>query len=505
MAEEMMDELFGTSDNESDEEGRNVQQGVDEIMRKHIESPTNSGDEIEAKPRKRRARLESDEEEEDEEMEAGPGSGQRRKSDVAGPSDLEKNLMKATGLESSDDEEEEDAGLHQRSTEKDILRQTGLESEDEIEETSEKEDRGPRKPEKVYGPPLHLQVPLKPPPGKAENLVVLRSSNILTVEPKRFDPDTFDEDEVYLDEKGLKRVRLDDNIARWREVLDADGNVKRESNARFVKWSDGTWQLMIGTEVLNMQKQSMAGDQAQLFVKHPRGLLQGQGKLVWKMRLMPSSLDSKSHRKLTQLVDSKHKKVYKVKTVATTVDPEKEKLAREKAEQDRVEASENLARRQDRHMRKFAGEYDTYSRDRDAPRALNPDYLEELEESDDEDGGGRADRRRRDFEERMAREEEAEQRIIRAKRESRPAAREPPRKKSRGGRELETDSEEEEEEEDIFSEEEDKYEDSEEEAKEQKKRAKQRAKEVEEPPARKSTGKKAGGRRVVMTDSDEDD
>lgn len=46
--------------------------------------------------------------------------------------------------------------------------------------------------------------------------------------------------------------------------------LQRESNARFVKWSDGTWQLMIGTEVLNMQKQSMAGDQAQLFVKHPR-------------------------------------------------------------------------------------------------------------------------------------------------------------------------------------------------------------------------------------------
>jgi RNA polymerase-associated protein LEO1 len=48
------------------------------------------------------------------------------------------------------------------------------------------------------------------------------------------------------------------------------------------------------------------------------------------MRLMPSSLASKSHRRLTQLVDSKHKKVYKVKTVATTVDPEKEKEAREK-------------------------------------------------------------------------------------------------------------------------------------------------------------------------------
>jgi hypothetical protein len=75
----------------------------------------------------------------------------------------------------------------------------------------------------------------------------------------------------------------------------------------------------------------------------PQGLLQGQGKLVWKMRLMPSSLASKSHRRLTQLVDSKHKKVYKVKTVATTVDPEKEKEAREKVSGGRFWGAEDKA------------------------------------------------------------------------------------------------------------------------------------------------------------------
>jgi hypothetical protein len=62
--------------------------------------------------------------------------------------------------------------------------------------------------------------------SRAPQLVVVRSSNILTIEPKPFDPDSFDEDDSYLDEKGTKRVRLDDNIARWREVVDADGNVK---------------------------------------------------------------------------------------------------------------------------------------------------------------------------------------------------------------------------------------------------------------------------------------
>lgn len=30
-----------------------------------------------------------------------------------------------------------------------------------------------------------------------------------------------------------------ENTIRWRTVQDADGNEKRESNAKIVKWSDG--------------------------------------------------------------------------------------------------------------------------------------------------------------------------------------------------------------------------------------------------------------------------
>lgn len=48
------------------------------------------------------------------------------------------------------------------------------------------------------------------------------------------------------------------------------------------------------------------------------------------MRFMPSSLTSNSHRLLTALVDSRHKKVYKVKNCITDIDPEREKEEREK-------------------------------------------------------------------------------------------------------------------------------------------------------------------------------
>lgn len=61
-----------------------------------------------------------------------------------------------------------------------------------------------------------------------------------------------------------------------------------------------------------------------------QGILQSQGRLLKKMRFMPSSLSSKSHRLLTALVDSRHKKVYKVKNCITDIDPEREKEEKEK-------------------------------------------------------------------------------------------------------------------------------------------------------------------------------
>lgn len=63
-----------------------------------------------------------------------------------------------------------------------------------------------------------------------------------------------------------------------------------------------------------------------------QGILQSQGRLLRKMRFMPSSLSSNSHRLLTALVDSRHKKVYKVKNCITDIDPEREKEEKEKVQ-----------------------------------------------------------------------------------------------------------------------------------------------------------------------------
>lgn len=192
--------------------------------------------------------------------------------------------------------------------------------------------------------------------------------------------------------------------------------VQYESNARFVKWSDGSMQLLLGGEVLDLSVQNAHQDQSHLFLRHPKvvisclsrnfiysqeivhckhgietylcwfplcsqtfwsvyrnsflvayyvvrnlwvgllvskysshdmslyapatiwicrllflqSILQSQGQVLRKMRFMPSSLTSKSHRLLTALVDSRHKKVFKVKAVVIDKDPEKEKEEKEK-------------------------------------------------------------------------------------------------------------------------------------------------------------------------------
>lgn len=65
-----------------------------------------------------------------------------------------------------------------------------------------------------------------------------------------------------------------------------------------------------------------------------QGILQSQGRILSKMRFMPSSLSSNSHRLLTALVDSRHKKVYKVKNCITDIDPEREKEQKERVRKD---------------------------------------------------------------------------------------------------------------------------------------------------------------------------
>ncbi|KAM3269182.1 protein LEO1 isoform X1 [Capsicum chacoense] len=266
--------------------------------------------------------------------------------------------------------------------------------------------------EKPVGPPLELEIPLRQPPAYSDRMSMIKVSNIMGIDPKPFDPETYVEEDVFeTDESGSKkRISLVNNIVRWRKVKKPDGTTTVESNARFVEWSDGSVQLMIGNEVLDISVQDAQHDQSHLFLRHGKGILQSQGRILNKMRFMPSSLTSNSHRLLTALVDSRHKKVYKVKNCFTDIDPEREKEQKEKAESQNIRASVLLNRKKEKVSRKYMP---TLRRERQLSPGFLEDAPEEEEETDDYDSRRSAARRR--FEEDLEMEAQAEKRIINAK------------------------------------------------------------------------------------------
>ncbi|KAL6880476.1 hypothetical protein ACP4OV_012041 [Aristida adscensionis] len=314
----------------------------------------------------------------------------------------------------------EDEGHYER----DMQPEDVVADEDMRYESDENRELKPK--EKPVGPPLNLVVPLRQPPAQPDKMNVIKVSNIMGIDPKPFDPKTYVEEDVFVtDESGTKkRIRLEDNIVRWRTVRNPDGSTSVESNARFVKWKDGTMQLLIGNEVLDISVHDAHHDQSHLFLRNGKGILQSQGRLLQKMRFMPSSLSSKSHRLLTALVDSQNKKTVKMQKWFDAKDPERAKQEKERAEGQNIRAHSILQLKREKVNRK-------YTQPARPRRQLSPGFLEDALDEDEEPDNHYNSRRappRRRFEDELEAEARAERRIINTKKSN--MSRSVPRKPS---------------------------------------------------------------------------
>lgn len=163
--------------------------------------------------------------------------------------------------------------------------------------------------------------------GKDMHFVKL--PNFLSVDTRPFDPETYEDEideEETLDEEGRQRLKLKvGNTIRWRKYIDDKGETVTDSNARFVRWSDGSLSLHLGSEIFDVYKQPLQNDHNHMFIRQGTGL-QGQAVFRTKLTFRPHSTDSFTHKKMTMSLADRSQKTAGIK-ILTQVghDPEAER------------------------------------------------------------------------------------------------------------------------------------------------------------------------------------
>ena len=255
-------------------------------------------------------------------------------------------------------------------------------------------------------------------------LHVTKLPNLVGIQAQPYDPDTHDPEQEETDYRGYTH-----SMIRWRYKKtggsdgtfdrDENGRLIRESNARVVKWSDGSYTLHVGPEVFEVDQiglpkspapgtaKAAAAARAKAAGAPPpttypglngyvyltqtiraaqsdatgeplpdlvdRTILECQGPITSKLVPRPSSLQSAAHKNLTLAVRQRNMKKARIQEMVTILDPEAEKAKRMKAKED-------LAKQEARKGSR--GAFGGGGRRSGARVGMNRRYLEEDEDDD---------------------------------------------------------------------------------------------------------------------------
>ncbi|TFK51735.1 Leo1-domain-containing protein [Heliocybe sulcata] len=233
------------------------------------------------------------------------------------------------------------------------------------------EEEEPQHPEYEQVLEAAVQIPNIPVPKSSDgNYWVIRMPNFVQVDSKPFHHETYvgpDDDEApqaeSVREKSMTTKLKVENTVRWRWVKDENGEYRRQSNSRVIRWSDGTLSLLLGKELFDISqtidtsgtvpRQSISGSHSQpgpssqstqptqpatpgpksqgltyLVAQHKRAfILQSEAVVTGYMSLRPTGMQSETHRMLVRAVGQKHNKVARLRMAPDpTMDPEREKL-----------------------------------------------------------------------------------------------------------------------------------------------------------------------------------
>jgi len=196
----------------------------------------------------------------------------------------------------------------------------------------------------------------------------VRFPNFLSVESRPFDAATYEDeledDDTLLDEEGRNRLKLKvENTIRWKKYKDENGMDIEESNARMVRWSDGSMSLHLGSEIFDVHQMALMNDHNHLFIRQGTGL-QGQAVFKSKLTFRPHSTKSNTHRKMTNRLAMRHSQSQqKVRVLSMPgQDPEsrKEEMLRKEEEELKAHVRREALKRKNKekaHQRGLMSNY----------------------------------------------------------------------------------------------------------------------------------------------------
>ena len=320
-----MANIFGDSSDDSD----------DEPLEKTITITTTTGEELDKNDGDRKLDKNEFEQDEDKEDEREPHAEMK-----------------------TSEKDEAVAVKKKKATNESVLDEYAGEDKEEATTEGEKEER--------KGEPMHLIAALNEEEEDKDkdeeedstkeiylNPIVSKATNIFDVNAKKFDENTFqeEEDKTIVDEFGRSRLKAKEgNVARW--TRDERTN-ELKSNAKFVEWSDGSRTLHLGEEVFNVMESAVSSKQGlnqYVFARH-QGLMEGKAKISKRMQFRPATTDSHTHKRLRDAIEKKHGARAKgTIRFVSNVDPEKEKDASDRLFEQRAREEAQLQRKRKKMM-----------------------------------------------------------------------------------------------------------------------------------------------------------
>ena len=320
-----MANIFGDSSDDSD----------DEPLEKTITITTTTGEELDKNDGDRKLDKNEFEQDEDKEDEREPHAEMKTSEKDEAVAVKKKKATNESVLDeyAGEDKEEATEGEKEERKGEPMHLIAALNEEEEEDKDKDKEDENEKE--------IYL------------NPIVSKATNIFDVNAKKFDENTFqeEEDKTIVDEFGRSRLKAKEgNVARW--TRDERTN-ELKSNAKFVEWSDGSRTLHLGEEVFNVMESAVSSKQGlnqYVFARH-QGLMEGKAKISKRMQFRPATTDSHTHKRLRDAIEKKHGARAKgTIRFVSNVDPEKEKDASDRLFEQRAREEAQLQRKRKKMM-----------------------------------------------------------------------------------------------------------------------------------------------------------